>query len=163
MSFTDGSEIDTRQPANGSTGPNGNGSGSVDPRRLLGLGLVVLGIVVVVGLAIGSLIGGNSDTDGNTGKNAAKEFPGTDTSDGGRVVTNSDYGADWPLTIKKGTLRCAGGAVTLVTPDATYALNPEAQSKGLGESLAPVWSPNPDIEGARMSTGALIENGLSLC
>ncbi len=163
MSFADGSDVDTRQPANGATGAHSTGSGSVDPRRLLGLGLVIFGIVVVIGFAIGSLIGGDSDTDANAGKSTAKEFPGTNTSDGGRVITSSDYGSDWPLTIKKGTLRCVDGAVTLVTPDATYALNPEAQSKGLGESLAPVWSPNPDIEGARMSTGALIKNGLSLC
>lgn len=133
-------------------------------RRLLGLGLVVLGVVVMIGLAIGSL---TRDDEGAGDKKASvaaeKKFPGATTPDGGRLVKRSDYGDKWPLTIDGGTLRCSEGAVTLETPEKTYALNPEAQSRALGESLAPVWAPNPAIEGARMSTGALIESGLALC
>ena len=90
-------------------------------------------------------------------------LPGKITKDGGLEVSSDDYGDGWPLSVEGGVLRCEHGAVTFHASDHVYALNPDAQSRQLGGPLAPVWAPNPKIEGARMSTALLIEHGLALC
>lgn len=68
----------------------------------------------------------------------------------------------WPLTVPGGLLRCSGMAVTFRAPDGTtYAVNGTARTKYPG--LEPIWKPHPEVSGARMDIGPLLDKGLTLC
>lgn len=68
----------------------------------------------------------------------------------------------WPLTVPEGVLRCRNMAVTFTAPDGTtYAVNGTARSKYPG--LEPIWKPHPEVSGARMDIGPLLNKGLTLC
>ncbi|WP_394334220.1 DUF2511 domain-containing protein [Mycobacteroides abscessus] len=68
----------------------------------------------------------------------------------------------WPLTVSEGTLECNNMAVTFRTQDgATYAVNGTARSKHPG--LEPIWKPSPEVPGARVNIGPLLNAGLKLC
>ena len=89
--------------------------------------------------------------------------PGSSTEHAGLTVTSEAYGAAWPLTVDEAVLRCDEAAVTLDAEGTTYALNAAAQERHLGVALKPIWAPNPDVDGARMNIGQLIQHGLRLC
>ncbi|MDM2419343.1 DUF2511 domain-containing protein [Mycobacteroides abscessus] len=68
----------------------------------------------------------------------------------------------WPLTVPEGVLRCRNMAVTFTTLDGTtYAVNGTARTKYPG--LEPIWKPHPEVSGARMDIGPLLNKGLTLC
>jgi hypothetical protein len=47
-----------------------------------------------------------------------------------RVVTQADFGSDWPFEPATGTLACIAGAVVFRTQGVDYALNEAARSRG---------------------------------
>jgi hypothetical protein len=47
-----------------------------------------------------------------------------------RVVTQADFGADWPFEPAAGTLACIAGAVVFRAQGVDYALNEAAKSRG---------------------------------
>lgn len=145
--------------------PSGDDAESVvgSRRRLIGIGVVGVVLIGLIVLVLAPRHGNEPEPTTARDDKDLIELAGRSTDDGGRAITSEDYGVDWPLTIDGGTLRCEDGAAILETPETTYALNAEAQTRELGQSLAPVWAPNPESEGARMSTRRLIEHALALC
>jgi hypothetical protein len=96
---------------------------------------------------------------------ACESESGADTS--GRAISASDYGDEWPLTLQGGVLACEGaGMVTFTAEGKTYAINGlaggAADERGWAE-IDPVWADDPEIEGAKISIGPLIDDGLALC
>lgn len=86
---------------------------------------------------------------------------------GGGNVSSDEFGADWPLTVDSGDLRCEGsdgfGAVVLTDPDGNeYGVNGVALSQGY-PPIDPIWKDNPELAGLKISIGPLIDRGLSLC
>lgn len=83
-----------------------------------------------------------------------------------RDVTAQEFGDTWPLTVQAGKLSCTqkGKAtpVTFTTPDGkSYAVNGAAASSAA--DIWAIWRDNPEIEGAKVNIGALIDEGLKLC
>lgn len=86
---------------------------------------------------------------------------------GDRVVTSADLGDKWPLTIDSGTLQCRPfmGSLQILTIRAdgkTWAVNGTATGQGFPE-IDPIWKGNPEISGARINIGPLIDLAKSLC
>lgn len=82
-------------------------------------------------------------------------------------VSSDEFGSDWPLTVDSGDLRCEGsegfGAVVFTDPGGDeYGLNGVALSQGY-PPIDPIWKNDPDLAGLKISIGALIDRGLSLC
>lgn len=132
-------------------------------RRQVGTVVAVLGVAAAAVIGLRWLVSADADTSPIAKSVDVPGVPGEPTPDGGLLVTRSDFGAEWPLTIESGEIRCRDGAVTIRASDVVYALNAQAQDSDLGQALAPVWAANPARNGARMSTGALIDSGLELC
>ena len=85
-------------------------------------------------------------------------------------VVNADTWTDgrWPLTISGGLLSCVGEAVFITDGDGRmWPLNGNAReaagSFGAEPAIDPIWRPNPDIPGARVNIGPLIQHALTLC
>ena len=84
-----------------------------------------------------------------------------------RHLSRSDYGADWPLTVESGTLRCEGaGAVVFKAGGTTYAVNGFAN--GMAEQhgwadVADIWADDASSDGGKKNIGRLIDDGLKLC
>jgi len=140
-------------------------AGRLRRRRLLALAGVAAALVLLATVVFLSMRNdGRSAQDGEPNPTSEdKPTLGLVQEDGGLLVSSSDYGAAWPLTVDSVVLRCDGEAVTLEAEEKLYALNAEAQNKGLGIALKPIWTENPDVEGARMNIGVLIEQGLRVC
>lgn len=140
-------------------------------RRKRAIAIASLGVVASLAVTLIALaVAAGSDEGGSVasqrlapGDAVPSSLAGQLTEDGGLAVSREGYGEAWPLTVNEGTLRCDDGAVTLESSGKTYALNADAQERQLGVALAPVWVPNPNVEGARMSIATLIANGLALC
>jgi hypothetical protein len=79
------------------------------------------------------------------------------------IVDASCFDREWPLTVDQGVLACDLDAVTITAEGAVYAINGLARQRELGDDLDPIWKPNPDVEGASISVGPLIDLGLTLC
>jgi len=75
------------------------------------------------------------------------------------AVSREEYGADWPLTVDSGTLRCEGaGAVVFRAPDGTdYGVNGLAADYA---DIEPIWADDPDAPGLKKYIGVLIDAGL---
>jgi hypothetical protein len=85
----------------------------------------------------------------------------------GTEVSRDEFGAEWPLTVDHGTLRCEGsegfGAVVFTDPDDNeYAVNGTAKGKGY-QAVDPIWRDDPELAGLKVPIGPLIDRGLSLC
>lgn len=87
------------------------------------------------------------------------------------LVTRTDLGDTWPLTVDYAVLHCqpkqAGGInlqlATLTAPDGTeYALNGHAKSHTTAQDIEPIWAPDPST-GAKVDIGPLIERARALC
>lgn len=93
---------------------------------------------------------------GSTGEGGG----GSDSNE--RAISRSDYGAEWPLTVERGTLRCEGaGAVVFVAPDGTqYGVNGLAAEY---EDIGPIWAANPTGMTPKMDISPLIDDGGKLC
>lgn len=92
----------------------------------------------------------------------------------GPVVNADDFGADWPLTVSKGTLRCAFpnpasrelNALLIETGGKTYTLNGTAKNyaaKNGWEDVRAIWRNNPSIPGTKVPITPLIEQASALC
>lgn len=86
---------------------------------------------------------------------------------GERVVTKSDLGDRWPLTVDSGTLRCRPfrdnlQILTIEVDGKIWAVNGTAIGQGFPE-IDPIWKGNPEIPGARVNIGPLIDLAKSLC
>lgn len=95
---------------------------------------------------------------------ALKDEPG--------LVTRTDLGKEWPLTVDYGVVACetrtAGGqalrVATFAGPDGkVYALNGTAKSHTQAAAIDPIWAPDPDAAGLKVGIGPLIQRALALC
>ena len=88
-------------------------------------------------------------------------------ADGGKEITRSRYGSDWPLTVASATLHCANDAVWVERPggSAKYPLNGIAEMR-LSDTrpLEQIWRYDPKLGAPyRVNIGQLIRDGLALC
>lgn len=79
----------------------------------------------------------------------------------GEHVGRDVMGGEWPLTVDGGCLYCDRvGAVVFVHAGRTYGINGIAHRYG---DVEPIWEEHPQIEGARLNIGPLIQRGRRLC
>ena len=87
------------------------------------------------------------------------------------LVTRTDLGDVWPLTVDYAVLHCqpkqAGGynlqLATLTAPDGTeYALNGHAKSHTAAKDIDPIWAPDSST-GAKVDIGPLLNRARALC
>ena len=88
------------------------------------------------------------------------------------LITRTDLGKEWPLTVDYGVVACqrktAGGLplkiATFTGPDGTvYALNGTAKDHTDAAAIDPIWTPDPDGVGLKIGIGPLIDRALTLC
>jgi hypothetical protein len=81
-----------------------------------------------------------------------------------RVVSQDDYGAEWPFGPNRGVLRCRGAGshriVTFATGGAQYALNEEARRRGF-ESVEAILV--TDHAGLPYDYSPIRDDALALC
>lgn len=88
-------------------------------------------------------------------------------------VSQDQFKDSWPLAVTSGTLKCepVPGSpkmhlVTFSSGGKVYALNGiargHAKKRGWLE-VRSIWKDNPEIPGAKISIGPLIDHGLGLC
>jgi len=99
------------------------------------------------------------------------DVPSAVANDPGLIVS-TDFGGDWPLTVPYAVVHCetisAGGRVlqvaTLDAPDGTtYAANGTAKDHGDYADIDPIWAPDPDVDGLKISISPVIDAALELC
>lgn len=82
-------------------------------------------------------------------------------------VSREMLGDEWPLTVDEGVLRCDGpaaaGAVFFETKGRQYPVNGIARGRSNGIEIDEIWADDPDIPGAKLNIGVLIDRGLKLC
>lgn len=86
----------------------------------------------------------------------------------GQVVSQAEFGDDWPLTVESGVVSCVPpGAVVFTAGGITYSLNGLAVSMSQNRgwfSVDQIWSTSEDpYGGPKKSLGGLIDMGRSLC
>jgi hypothetical protein len=88
------------------------------------------------------------------------------------LVTHTDLGNEWPLTVEYGVLECDNATAgqidlqiaTFTGPDGTvYALNGTAKDHTNAADIDPIWADDPEVEGLKISIGSLIDRALALC
>lgn len=87
-----------------------------------------------------------------------------------RAIRQSNYGADWPLTVNSATLHCevvrqTRRAVWVEVRGEKYGVNGTARG-WLGETrwkLHDIWRDDSDFPGNKVSVDPLIQDGLALC
>ena len=88
------------------------------------------------------------------------------------LITRTDLGEEWPLTVDYGVVACQvkmAGRIrleiaTFTAPDGTeYALNGNAKSHTDAADIEPIWAPNPDVDGLKVDIGPLIERARTFC
>jgi hypothetical protein len=86
------------------------------------------------------------------------------------LISRTDLGDAWPLTVDTGVLSCIGrkgvGLVTFTVDGVTYAVNGLAKQGGRWESIDAIWIDDPNIKvepPVKKNIGPLIERGLALC
>ena len=87
------------------------------------------------------------------------------------LVTRTDMGDEWPLTVDYGVVACekhtAGQTVMIATftgPDGVeYALDGTAKSHTDAADIEPIWADDPEVEGLKISIGPLIDRALTFC
>lgn len=74
----------------------------------------------------------------------------------GTFVRGEDFGARWPFTVSQGYLDCIGGSAVFRSQMTEYGLNGVATSRGY-HSIDPIWRNNPEIPGAKINIGGMIQ------
>lgn len=90
---------------------------------------------------------------------------------GGVQITESEYGEEWPLTAKEGTLNCTSlgtlGIITFTANGITYAVNGTAKARARQSGwreINEIWKDNPNPQyGPKINIAPLVQKGLSLC
>ena len=91
-----------------------------------------------------------------------------------QVVTRAEFGADWPLTVDGGTLRCKFPdsmrpqlhALLIEVGGTAYTLNGTARAHAAAngwEDMRPIWRDNPSIPGTKVAVTPLLERAEALC
>jgi hypothetical protein len=97
--------------------------------------------------------------------------PSAVANDPGLLVSTS-FGNDWPLTVPYAVVHCdtisTGGrdlqVATVDAPDGkTYAANGTAKDHGDFADIDPIWAPDPDVAGLKISISPVIDAALALC
>jgi hypothetical protein len=97
--------------------------------------------------------------------------PSALANDPGLLVSTS-FGDDWPLTVPYAVVHCdrisVGGrdlqVATVDAPDGrTYAANGTAKDHGDFADIDPIWAPDPDVAGLKISISPVIDAALALC
>lgn len=79
-------------------------------------------------------------------------------------VSRELLGADWPLTVDSGTLRCEPPQLVVIdVGGTTYAVNGSAKGTARWADADVITAPHPTIAGGRKDAGPLIRRGLDLC
>ena len=105
---------------------------------------------------------------------AREEEPKTERSPplpaGTRIVTEADYGEDWPLTTQRATLRCDSDMVWVEASGSAYTLNGHAEMWLASKhpdltirDLDEIWRPDPNLPEFKVSISALTWDGLDMC
>ena len=87
----------------------------------------------------------------------------------GQFVTQSQFGNEWPFTVKSGFLECKGGnRIVFTAGGITYGLNGAAQGAGYPEPND-IWKDDPRYDTQdlgytlKVSISTMISKGLELC
>lgn len=86
-------------------------------------------------------------------------------------ITESEYGEEWPLTVKEGTINCKSlGTLGIITFNANgiiYAVNGTAKARARQNGwreINEIWKDNPNPQyGPKINIAPLVQKGLSLC
>jgi hypothetical protein len=99
------------------------------------------------------------------------EVPSALADDPGLLVS-STFGDKWPLTVPYAIVHCESRSspgrslqlATLEAPDGeTYAVNGTAKSHGDYADIDPIWAPDPDVSGLKISMSPVTDAALALC
>jgi hypothetical protein len=102
---------------------------------------------------------------------SAVKVPSAVADDPGLLVSTA-FGDEWPLTVPYAIVDCesktaAGRSLqiaTLEAPDGrTYAINGTAKSHGDYADIDPIWAPDPDVLGLKISMSPITDVALALC
>ena len=94
--------------------------------------------VLLLAVAAACVGGRPENVTGTTPQEPITGIPGNEQ----RVVTVSEFGADWPLSVREGTLGCHLGAVVFRSGGSEYALNERATAPGR-PFVSPIWRSSP--------------------
>lgn len=80
-------------------------------------------------------------------------------------ISKQEFGEDWPLTVDHGTLGCYETyGIVFTAPDGIeYTVNGTAKSADDLKEIDEIWADDPQIDGAKINIGPLIDRGLELC
>jgi len=76
-------------------------------------------------------------------------------------VSHSQFGGEWPFTVKEGILRGRGRGITFKAMGEEYAVNGVAKGQGF-KDIDAIWADDPTT-GLKKNIGPIIEQGLKLC
>ncbi len=87
------------------------------------------------------------------------------------LITKDTYNGKWALDTDKMIIGCVDEAVYCKVGDVTYSLTgfSQAYSKNKGLNWLPltpesdIWLPNPEIKGAKIDIGDIIQTGKDIC
>lgn len=129
----------------------------------------LIGLLVIVGLIAG-WAGSREDDKKPAARAAAAPAPVAAEEEEWTTISRYDMAAgDWPLTVEWVEVWCDGkdgyGAVYARGPEGrVYAVNGTARNWSPEMSdIRPIWRKDPDIPGARINIGPIIDAGLETC
>lgn len=122
--------------------------------------LLLMAALLALSLFPNSYAVGCGPSESDTKRQSA---PGT------RLISRSDLGSQWPLTVTSGVLRCQiiklpslrTEAVTFKSNGVVYNVNGMATTHKVGVEIEPIWAQGAGAP--RKSISALIRAGLDLC
>lgn len=81
----------------------------------------------------------------------------------GLEVSKGEFGESWPFAVESGVVDCVDGqAAIFKTGGRSYQLNGFARSRGYAP-IDPIWRENPQIPGAKINIGMMIDLALDQC
>lgn len=80
----------------------------------------------------------------------------------GVLVTREAFGERWPFTVERGYAACFRGAAVFRAEGKAYALTGRAAALGF-DPIDPIWLPNPDVPGTRISLFPVLNLALEEC
>ena len=151
--------------------PQAGSKASPAKKIMIGCGGVIALFTVIT---IAAFLADDSRSEtGTTDRTASAERDrsvAVQRGDGWKRINRADYGLDWPLTIPEATLHCENDAVWIVNPSngRRYWINGFAkgylENRGYeAYAIDPIWLPNPEIPGIKISVSPIIEDGRDLC